>query len=238
VRVLIVEDDHRLGAVLRRGLDREGFGVDVVGDGAPALAAVLSTPFDVVVLDVMLPGYLDGFEVCAELRSRRVRTPILMLTALDAVEERVRGLNVGADDYLVKPFALSELLARLRALSRRHLDDRSATLRAGALELDTCKHRVTVDGFPVGLTMKEFAILELLLLHPGQLIARAQIEEHVWNYDFVGESNLVEVYIGRLRRKLAAAGLGNPIETVRHGGYRLEASSTPSATPSGAPGPG
>jgi two-component system OmpR family response regulator len=238
VRVLIVEDDHRLGAVLRRGLDREGFGVDVVGDGAAALAAVLSTPFDVVVLDVMLPGYLDGFEVCAELRSRRVRTPILMLTALDAVEERVRGLNVGADDYLVKPFALSELLARLRALSRRHLDDRSATLRAGALELDTCKHRVTVDGFPVGLTMKEFAILELLLLHPGQLIARAQIEEHVWNYDFVGESNLVEVYIGRLRRKLAAAGLGNPIETVRHGGYRLEASSTPSATPSGAPGPG
>jgi DNA-binding response OmpR family regulator len=186
----------------------------------------------------MLPGYLDGFEVCAELRSRRVRTPILMLTALDAVEERVRGLNVGADDYLVKPFALSELLARLRALSRRHLDDRSATLRAGALELDTCKHRVTVDGFPVGLTMKEFAILELLLLHPGQLIARAQIEEHVWNYDFVGESNLVEVYIGRLRRKLAAAGLGNPIETVRHGGYRLEASSTPSATPSGARGPG
>jgi two-component system OmpR family response regulator len=234
MRVLIVEDDRRLGAVLRRGLDREGFGVDVVGDGAAALAAVLTTDFDVVVLDVMLPGSLDGFEVCAELRGRRVRTPILMLTALDAVEERVRGLDVGADDYLVKPFALSELLARLRALSRRHLDDRSAILRAGALELDTVRRRVSVAGMAVGLTMKEFSILELLLLHPGQLISRTQIEEHVWNYDFAGESNLVEVYIGRLRRKLAAVGMGNPIETVRHGGYRLEARA-PSATPSGAP---
>jgi DNA-binding response OmpR family regulator len=171
------------------------------------------------------------------LHSRRVRTPILMLAALDAVEERVRGLDVGADDYLVKPFALSELLARLRALSRRHLDDRSAILRAGALELDTFKRRVTVDGLAVGLTMKEFSILELLLLHPGQLISRTQIEEHVWNYDFAGESNLVEVYIGRLRRKLAAVGMGDPIETVRHGGYRLEARA-PSATPSGAPEPG
>ena len=224
MRVLIVEDDRRLAAALRRGLQREGFVVDLVEDGTEAIGAAVSTPFDVIVLDVMLPGEGDGYTVCTELRNRRVRTPVLMLTALDAVSDRVKGLNAGADDYLVKPFAFSELLARLRALTRRHLDDRSATLRAGDLEVDMAARRASVRGTAVALTMKELGILEYLMHHPDQLITTEQIEEHVWNYDYVSGSNLVEVYIGRIRRKLGAAGLPNPFATVRGGGggYRFE----------------
>src|SRR5207302_209484 len=146
MRVLIVGGDRRLAAALRRGLLREGFSVDLVEDGDEAIGAACATSFDVIVLDVMLPGEGDGFTVCTELRNRRIRTPVLMLTALDTVSDRVQGLNAGADDYLVKPFAFSELLARLRALTRRHLDDRSATLRAGDLEVDMAARRATVRG--------------------------------------------------------------------------------------------
>jgi DNA-binding response OmpR family regulator len=224
MRFLIVEDDRRLSGSLRRGLQEEGFGADVVEDGDQALDAVRTTSFDTVILDVMLPGRLDGFEVCTELRNRRVRTPVIMLTALDSVEERVRGLDVGADDYLVKPFAFSELVARLRALTRRHLDTRSSLLGAGALRLDTAARQVTVDGRALAMTAKEIAILEYLLHHPGRLITRGQIEEHVWNYDFASESNIVEVYIGRIRRKLGAAGLPDPIVTLRGEGYRFDPS--------------
>lgn len=222
MRTLIVEDDRRLGLTLRRGLEEANFSVDLVTDGEEALAAALSTNFDAIVLDVMLPGERDGVDVCAELRRRRVRTPVLMLTARDAIEDRVRGLEAGADDYLVKPFAFQELLARVRALTRRHLDDRAAVLHAGNLLLDTADRRVTVADRAVDLTAKEFAILEYFVHHPGRLLSRGMIEDHVWNYDFSSESNLVEVYVGRIRRKLLSAGAEVHVTTVRGLGYRLD----------------
>lgn len=237
MRVLIVEDDRQVAGSLRRGLQEEGFGVDTVEDGEEAVSAALATPFDVVVLDVMLPGRLDGFGVCAQLRARRVRTPVLMLTARDAVDDRVRGLEAGADDYLVKPFAFRELLARVRALARRQLADRSSVLRAGDLCLDTSARRASVGDRPIALTAKEFAILEYFLHHPGQLLSRTQLEEHVWSYDFASDSNLVEVYIARIRRKLTAAGMGDPIVTLRGEGYRLEPAKSCVAS-SGAPASG
>jgi two-component system OmpR family response regulator len=222
VRLLIVEDDRRLAAVLRRGLTREGFGVDVVGDGDEALGAARTTPFDLILLDVMLPGRIDGFTVCERLRELRVRAPVLMLTARDAVDDRVHGLDSGADDYLVKPFEISELMARIRALTRRRTDDRGVVLRAGPLEFDSAARQARVRGHPVHLTRKELAILEYFMQHPGVLLTHTQVQEHVWNYDFESESNLVEVYMARLRRAMGGAGLPNPWVTVRGGGYRFE----------------
>ncbi|MEA2683349.1 MAG: hypothetical protein QOK05_1677 [Chloroflexota bacterium] len=222
VRVLIVEDDLRLSTTLRKGLQEAAVTVDLVGTGAEALDAATATAFDAIILDVMLPGGMDGFEVCAQLRRRRVSIPVLMLTGRDAVSDRVRGLEAGADDYMVKPFAFQELLARVRALTRRHLEDRSAALTAGALILDTAARLVTVDGRPVDLTSKEFAVLEYFLHNPRRLLTRSQVEEHVWNYDFESESNLVEVYVGRIRRKLLAAGMDGLLTTVRGAGYRLD----------------
>ena len=234
MRILVVEDDRQTAESLRRGLSEEGFGVDVVREGGEAIAAALTTAFDVIVLDVMLPGEGDGFDVCGRLRAQQIRTPVLMLTARDAVEDRVRGLESGADDYLVKPFAFAELLARVRALVRRHLDSRANRLSAGILSLDVAARRATVGGVPLALTGKEFAILEYLMHHPRQLLSRAQIEEHVWNYEFDSDSNLIEVYIARIRRKLAAAGVADPIVTLRSAGYRLEPGRA-CATSSGAP---
>jgi DNA-binding response OmpR family regulator len=222
MRVLVVEDDRKTAASVRQGLQEEGFGVDVVADGEEALAAAMTTQFDVIVLDVMLPGGADGFAVCSRLRGQRLRTPVLMLTARDAIDDRVRGLEAGADDYLVKPFAFRELLARVRALARRHLDSRANLLVAGDLALDQAAKRVDVRGDTVSMTGKELAILEYFLHHPDQLLTRTQIEEHVWSYDFDSDSNLVEVYISRIRRKLAAAGLCDPIVTLRGSGYRFE----------------
>jgi DNA-binding response OmpR family regulator len=223
MRILLVEDDQRLVRTMKRGLKEAGVSVDDVSEGDEGLAAVETTPFDVIVLDVMLPGGKDGFTVCAELRRRRVKTPVLMLTARDAVQDRVRGLEVGADDYLVKPFAFQELLARIRALTRRHLDNRSAVLEMGGLRLDTAARTIAVNSQPLTMTSKEFAILEYFLHNPGRVLSRDQLQEHVWNYDFDGQSNLVEVYVGRIRRKLAAAGMPGAISTVRGHGYRLEA---------------
>ena len=222
MRVLLVEDDRRLASALRRGLEEEGFGVDHVVAGEEALAAARATRFDVIVLDVMLPGGRDGFATCIELRDRRDATPILMLTARDSVDDRVRGLDAGADDYLVKPFAFRELLARVRALTRRRLEHRSAVLRMGTLVMDTASHSVTVDEMPLELTAKEFAILEYFLQHPRRVLSRQQIEDHVWNYDFDSTSNLVDVYIGRIRRKVIAAGARDPIVTIRGVGYRCD----------------
>ncbi len=224
MRVLLVEDDRRLAAGLRRGLGESGMAVDAVHDGEDALAAATSTPYDAIVLDVMLPGG-DGLEVARQLRSRKVGTPILMLTALDAVEDRVRGLEAGADDYLVKPFAVRELIARLRALARRHLPDRSAVLAVGALVLDTSAHTLTAHGREVALTAKEFAILEFFMHNPGRLLTRSQVIEHAWDYDFDGGRNLIEVYMARLRRKLGQAGVTDAFVTVRGSGYRLQATS-------------
>jgi DNA-binding response OmpR family regulator len=220
--VLLVEDDTRLAAVLRRGLEQAGFSLDTMTTGEEAVVAGEVTPFDVIVLDLMLAGAMDGIAVCAELRDQRVRTPVLMLTARDAVDDRVRGLEAGADDYLVKPFALRELVARIRALARRHLDDRSAVLEIAGVHLDTSSREVLVRGRVIELTAKEFAVLEYLMHHPRRVLSRTQIEEHVWNYEMASESNLVEVYVGRIRRKLAAAGVEELISTVRGAGYRLQ----------------
>ena len=222
MRVLLVDDDQRLLRTVRRGLKEAGLGVDDVNDGEEALLAVKTAAFDVIVLDVMLPGERDGFAVCAELRRRRVKTPVLMLTARDAVEDRVRGLEAGADDYLLKPFAFQELLARIRALTRRHLDNRAAVLELGPLRLDTASRTAAVKGRYLIMTSKEFAILEYFLHNPGRVLSRDQIQEHVWNYDFDSQSNLVEVYVGRLRRKLADLGMEKALTTVRGYGYRLE----------------
>ena len=195
---------------------------DVAHDGEEGLAAASSTPYDVIVLDIMLPR-LDGLEVTRRLREHRVETPILMLTARDGVDDRVSGLEAGADDYLVKPFALREVIARLRALSRRHVPNRTAQLKAGKVLLDTAAHLLTVDGREVDLTTKEFAILEYFLLNQGRLLTRNQILEHGWDYDFEGGRNLIEVYIGRLRKKLTEAGAADPFVTVRGSGYRYVA---------------
>jgi DNA-binding response OmpR family regulator len=222
MRVLLVEDDRRLAESLRRSLIESRMAVDVAHDGEEALAAAGSTTYDVIVLDVMLPR-LDGLEVTRSLRERRVDTPILMLTARDGVDDRVAGLDAGADDYLVKPFALREVVARLRALTRRHVPNRKAQLRAGNLLLDTAAQILTVDDRAVDLTAKEFAILEYFLLNQGRLLTRSQILEHAWDYDFEGGRNLIEVYIGRLRKKLIEAGAGDPFVTVRGSGYRYSA---------------
>src|SRR5215469_12913742 len=222
MRVLIVEDDHRLAASVRRGLEDDGIAADLVYDGEEAVAAALTTSYDVILLDVMLPR-IDGIEVSRQLRNRRMHAPILMLTARDSVDDRVRGLESGADDYLVKPFALREVVARIKALTRRHLADRTALVTAGPLALDTSARRLAVAGRPVELTPKEFAILEYFMLHQGLLLTRDQVIEHVWDYDFEGGRNLIETYINRLRGKLTQAGASDPFVTMRGArGYRFE----------------
>ena len=221
MRVLLIEDDRRLAASIQRALGESGLAVDLAYDGDDGIAAALSAPYDVLVMDVMLPG-TDGLDVSRQLRQQKVSTPILMLTARDAVDDRVSGLEAGADDYMVKPFAMRELLARIRALARRHLPDRTSVLTAGTIVLDTAAHTLRVKGRQVELTAKEFAILDFFMHHPGRLLSRTQIIEHVWDYDFDGGHNLVEVYMGRLRRKLTEAGAPDPFVTIRGAGYRLE----------------
>jgi DNA-binding response OmpR family regulator len=224
MRVLIVEDDHRLATSLRQGLEEAGFAADTVYDGEEAVAAALTTDYDVILLDVMLPK-LDGIEVSRQLRSHRMHAPILMLTARDSLEDKVLGLERGADDYLVKPFALREVVARIKALTRRHLADRSSVLAAGPISLDTFAHQLAVLDKYVPLTAKEYAILEYFMLNQNRLITRQQVIEHVWNFDFEGGRNLVEVYIGRLRKKIVEAGATDPFATLRGAGYRFEAQS-------------
>jgi DNA-binding response OmpR family regulator len=222
MRVLIVEDDRRLADSVRRGLEDAGFTADTVYDGEEALAAAQTTSYDVILLDLMLPR-VDGIEVCRRLRRRRVQVPILMLTARDSLDDRVLGLESGADDYLVKPFALREVVARIRALSRRHIADRTAVLRAGPLALDTGGRKLIVREQQVEVTPKEYAILEYFMLNQGRLLTRDQIIEHVWDYDFEGGGNLIETYINRLRGKITKAGAGDPFVTVRGSrGYRFE----------------
>jgi DNA-binding response OmpR family regulator len=219
LKVLLVEDDRRLAQSLKRSLVESRVAVDLAHDGEEALAAASASGYDVIVLDIMLPR-LDGFEVARRLRARNVETPILALTARDSVDDRVAGLEAGADDYLVKPFAFREVLARIRALSRRHLPNRTAVLKAGNVELDTTAHALKVGGREIALTAKEFEILEYFLLNQDRVLTRNQILEHAWDYDFDGGRNLVEVYIGRLRKKLIEAGAGDPFVTVRGSGYR------------------
>jgi two-component system OmpR family response regulator len=216
VRVLVVEDEAKLAALLRQGLRRRGMGVDVAMTGEDAVMRATTTEYDLILLDVMLPGH-DGFEVCSRLRACEVWSPTLMLTALDDVEDRVRGLDSGADDYLAKPFSFDELLARMRALIRRGTPRRPALLTAGDLRLDPAARRVWRARSELSLTPREFAMLELFMRHPGEVLSRFDLLEHVWDDSYENRSNVIEVYVGYLREKLDR----QAIETVRGAGYRL-----------------
>jgi len=220
MRILLVEDEVKLARAMRRGLEREGYAVDVVADGDEAVYRATETDYDAMVLDVMLPG-MDGFEVCRTLRERGRWAPVLMLTARDAVEDRIRGLDVGADDYLVKPFAFGELLARIRALIRRGARERPAVLEVDDVVLDPATHRVARAGREVSLSTREFALLEYLMRHAGRVVTRREILEHVWDYDYDGLSNVVDVYVGYLRKKLERPFDRPLIRTVRRVGYAL-----------------
>ena len=222
MRILVVDDDRRLCAVIKRGLLEEAYAVDLAYDGEEGEYLAEVNPYDLIILDIMLP-IKDGIAVCRELRAKKISTPILMLTAKDAVEDRVKGLDTGADDYLVKPFAFSELLARVRALLRREGTSKSPELRVGDLTLDTLTRQVNRGQRPIELTTKEYVILEYLMRHPKVVVTRTMIEEHAWDYDFDSLSNLVDVYIRRLRRKLDTEGEDSLIQTVRGAGYRLKA---------------
>ncbi len=222
MRVLIVEDDLRMASLVRRGLAGEGLAADVASTGDDALWLAQAHPYDAIVLDVMLPG-LDGFETCRRLRGAGVWAPVLMLTARDAVEDRVAGLDSGADDYLVKPFAFAELLARLRALARRGEAERPAVLAVGDLRLDPATHKVRRGDSPVRLSAKEFALLEVFMRRPGEVLSRLQLLEHAWDFAYENRSNVVDVYVRRLRRKIDDPFGTESLETVRGAGYRLRA---------------
>jgi two-component system OmpR family response regulator len=220
MRVLVVEDEPKMAGLVKRGLEEEGVAVDVAAKGEDAVWMAGSTEYDAVVLDVMLPG-VDGFEVCRRLRADDVWTPVLMLTARDAVEDRVAGLDGGADDYLVKPFSFEELLARLRALARRGAAERPAVLEVGDLRLEPATRRVTRGDVEIPLSQKEFALLETLMLRPGRALSRLQLLEHAWDDTYENRSNVVDVYIRYLREKIDRPFGRDTIETVRGVGYRL-----------------
>jgi two-component system OmpR family response regulator len=218
MRILLVDDDPKLTRALAKGLRAHAYAVDVAGDADSALLRAAVYDYDVILLDVMLPGQ-DGFGVCRVLRERGVAVPVLMLTARDAVGDRIRGLDAGADDYLPKPFDFGELLARIRALLRRVTVEREPELRAGALVVDPATRVVTLDGRAIELTAREFAVLEYLARRPGEVVTRTTLLEHVWDENFDGSTNVVDVYVGYLRRKLRMP----LIATVRGVGFRLDA---------------
>jgi DNA-binding response OmpR family regulator len=221
MRILVIEDNHRLNSSLAASLTHEGYSVDSAYDGQEGQDLAEMTPYDLIILDILLPEK-DGLEVCRDLRRRRVQTPILLLTARDSVDDRVQGLDCGADDYLVKPFAMRELLARLRALLRRQQPYSSGRLTAGDLVMDPTTHTVEREGQPIELTPREFALLEYLLYHANQVVTRDMIEQHIWNYDFECESNVIDVYVRRLRRKIDDPFAVKLLSTVRGIGYRLQ----------------
>jgi two-component system, OmpR family, response regulator len=221
MRLLVVDDDVKLSRAVGRGLRAEGYAVDVVDDGEAALMQAAVWDYDAIVLDVMLPRR-DGFEVCRVLRERGCWAPVLMLTARGQVADRIEGLDVGADDYLAKPFDFGELLARLRALTRRAPPERPSRLEVGDLVVDPATHEVRRFGEPVELTAREFSVLEFLARHPGEVISRAKLLEHVWDENFLGSTNIVDQYVGALRRKLEQPFDRPLIRTVRGVGFRLE----------------
>ncbi len=230
LRILVVEDEAAISEAIRGSLAADGHAVDIVADGDEALAWAAAYPYELVILDVVLPG-LDGFAVCAALRERGFNWPILMLTALDAVSDRVSGLDSGADDYLAKPFAMAELRARVRALRRRMVDDRAPRITVDDLELDPSTLGVTRGGRQIRLTTREFALLELLASHPGQIFPQDRLIDALWDADFASESNIVEVYVRSLRRKIDDGRRDGIIETVRGSGYRLRAAGDPGSGP-------
>ncbi|MBA2516958.1 MAG: response regulator transcription factor [Solirubrobacterales bacterium] len=222
MRVLIVEDEIKLASLIRRGLRDDGMVADVAIKGEDALWMAGSTDYDAIVLDVMLPG-IDGFQVCKRLREDGVWSPVLMLTARDAIEDRVEGLDTGADDYLTKPFSFAELTARLRALARRGPVERPAVLQMGDLRLDPSSKRVWRGDTDISLSTKEFSLLETFMRRPGQMLDRFQLLEHAWDYEYENRSNVVDVYVRYLREKIDRPFAVESIETIRGAGYRMRA---------------
>jgi len=220
MRILIVEDEAGVAGFVEQGLTEAGYAVDVARDGSEGLEYALAFEYDVMVLDIMLPK-MNGLDLLHEIRDKRVKAPVLLLTARDGVDDRVKGLDVGADDYLVKPFAFPELLARIRALLRRPPLQSGNLLSMNDLEMDVTRREVRRAGKKIELSPREFSLLELLLRHPNQVLTRTQIVEHVWNFDFYGDTNVVDVYIGYLRRKIDSGFVPPLIQTVRGVGYRL-----------------
>ncbi len=221
MRILVVEDERRLASIIKRGLLEEGYSVDNAYDGEEAEYLAESASYDLIVLDIMLPKK-DGLAVCHSLRVKRINTPILMLTAKDSVEDKVRGLDSGADDYQIKPFAFSELLARVRALIRREAMTKTSKLQVGDLVLDTISREVWRGDKKIDLTTKEYSILEFFMRHPNAVITRTMLEENIWNYEFDSISNIIDVYIRRLRRKTDGDSEDSLIQTVRGAGYRMK----------------
>jgi two-component system, OmpR family, response regulator len=222
VRVLVVEDEVKMASLIRRGLREEGIAADVAVKGEDALWMAGSTEYDAVVMDVMLPG-IDGFETCRRLREQGVWSAVLMLTARDSVEDRVAGLDGGADDYLTKPFSFAELLARLRALARRGPVERPAVLELGDLGLDPASRRVWRGDTDISLSAKEFSLLETFMRRPGEVLDRLSLLEHAWDYEYENRSNVVDVYVRYLREKVDRPFGVSSIETVRGAGYRMRA---------------
>ncbi len=220
MRVLVVEDEARIAAAVKRGLTAEGYAVDIAGDGMDGSWLAEQNPYDVIILDIMLPG-ISGYELCARLRAAGDWTPILMLTAKDGELDEARALDTGADDFLSKPFSFVVLLAHIRALLRRGRGTRPAPIEAGDLRIDPAAHRCWRAEDEVRLTAREFAVLEYLMRHAGEVVPKAAILENVWNFDFDGDPNIVEVYVRHLRRKLDEPFGRHSIETIRGAGYRL-----------------
>jgi DNA-binding response OmpR family regulator len=222
MRILVVEDEKGLASALKRGLEGDGFAVDVALDGVTGLWQARENPYDAIVLDIMLPG-MNGYRVCAELREAGIWTPVLMLTAKDGELDEAEALDTGADDYLTKPFSFVVLLAHLRALLRRRSHERPTLLVAHDLVLDPAKHTCHRGQTPIDLTPREFAVLEYLMRRPGEVVPKSEILEHVWDFAFEGDVNIVEVYVGYLRKKIDAPFRRRALQTVRGVGYRLAA---------------
>lgn len=229
MRILVVEDEVKMAALLKRGLEEEGYAVDSASTGDDAVWLGTENPYDAIVLDLMLPDR-DGFDVCHALRAAGRWAPVIMLTAKDAVVDRVSGLDAGADDYLTKPFSFAELLARLRALLRRGQGQRPALLRVGDLTMDPAGHKVERGGQAIDLTAKEFSLLDFFMRHPSEVLSRTRILEHVWDFAYEGDSNVVDVYVRYLREKIDRPFGRSSLETVRGSGYRLKVEGQDAAT--------
>ena len=221
MRILVAEDDLHLGPSLKKGLEESHYAVDLVADGEEALSVSLAVPYNLIILDILLP-HLNGFEVCKRLRDQKRMTPILFLSALSGLEHRVSGLDIGGDDYLTKPFAFRELEARVRALLRREGPSKTSVLSFLDISLDTLSHEVRRGEREIILTSKEYTLLELLMRHPGQVLSRGMITEHMWNVDADHLSNVIDVYIRYLRRKLCEGSEPDVIHTIRGFGYQLK----------------